>query len=201
MNYSKKFVGGRLCLDFANTADWHTSENPQETLIAYVDLVAWSQKAGLLKIDEAKEILHKASKNPLQAKKALRRAVELREHIFRIFLSVADDLSPGKDDIDFFNKKLSLTMGYSQIIPSKDGFFWEIKGNRDILDWFLHPVVRSAVELLTSKDLKRVKRCADPECGWLFLDKSKNRSRCWCDMEDCGNRAKARRFYKRKRKT
>jgi len=60
-------------------------------------------------------------------------------------------------------------------------------------------VVHDAAGLLTSEKLDRVEECADDRCGWLFLDVSRNRSRRWCAMEDCGNRAKARRHYKRKR--
>ncbi|MEO6889729.1 MAG: CGNR zinc finger domain-containing protein, partial [Ktedonobacteraceae bacterium] len=57
----------------------------------------------------------------------------------------------------------------------------------------------SAVELLTSEEVKRVKECPARDCGWLFLDMSKNGSRQWCSMEGCGSRAKMRRQYARKR--
>jgi predicted RNA-binding Zn ribbon-like protein len=64
----------------------------------------------------------------------------------------------------------------------------------------LWPILRSAAEVLTSEKRTRLGQCADDRgCGWLFLDTSKNRSRRWCDMEDCGNRAKARRHYLRER--
>jgi predicted RNA-binding Zn ribbon-like protein len=63
----------------------------------------------------------------------------------------------------------------------------------------LWPVVRDAADLLTSKELNRVGRCADERCGWLFVDTSRNRSRRWCSMESCGNRAKARRHYRKSR--
>jgi predicted RNA-binding Zn ribbon-like protein len=74
-------------------------------------------------------------------------------------------------------------------------------GNKAKLDWILCPVIRSAAELLVSEKFRRVKKCADPICGWLFLDISRNRSRRWCDMRDCGNRAKASRYYKKKKKS
>jgi predicted RNA-binding Zn ribbon-like protein len=61
----------------------------------------------------------------------------------------------------------------------------------------LYPIVKSAADLLVSAQLDRIRVCADPQCGWLFLDSSRNRSRRWCSMDTCGNRAKARRFYKR----
>jgi predicted RNA-binding Zn ribbon-like protein len=66
----------------------------------------------------------------------------------------------------------------------------------------LWPVARSAADLLTSaEELARVGQCADDRgCGWLFFDTSRNHSRRWCAMKDCGNRAKARRHYRRQRK-
>ena len=60
-------------------------------------------------------------------------------------------------------------------------------------------VVNKPAELATMGDLTRVKECASENCNWLFIDESRNRSRRWCDMKDCGNRAKARRFRQRKR--
>jgi len=69
----------------------------------------------------------------------------------------------------------------------------------DELTSLLWPVARAATALLTSSDLARVRECADDACGWLFLDHSRNGSRRWCDMADCGNRAKARRYRERRK--
>lgn len=56
---------------------------------------------------------------------------------------------------------------------------------------------RSALRLVASSEPERVKICG--HCGWLFLDRSRNRSRTWCDMAVCGNRSKASRHYRRHR--
>ncbi|MCY1240531.1 CGNR zinc finger [compost metagenome] len=53
----------------------------------------------------------------------------------------------------------------------------------------------SALSLAANPEPDRLKIC--PNCGWLFLDRSRNRSRTWCDMAVCGNRSKARRHYHR----
>ena len=53
----------------------------------------------------------------------------------------------------------------------------------------------SGVRLFEPLRLERVKIC--PNCHWLYFDESRNRSRRWCDMNVCGNRAKARRHYDR----
>ncbi len=191
----------KLCLDFANTAQWHASENPQEKLHSYSDLVRWSLRMGLLSEVGAKKMINEAKKNPVASKKILNRAIELRESIYGIFSAVASGALPKKEDLAILNRNLSKAMANSQILSTKTGFIWEINGEKDELDWMLNPIVRSAAELLTSTELNRVKECADDRgCGWLFLDESRNRSRRWCDMKDCGNRAKARRFYQRRQK-
>jgi len=62
------------------------------------------------------------------------------------------------------------------------------------LDAMLVPIVRAAVDLLTSDAMSRVGRCADETCAWLFLDTTRSGTRRWCDMKSCGNRNKVRRF-------
>jgi predicted RNA-binding Zn ribbon-like protein len=75
---------------------------------------------------------------------------------------------------------------------------WTWSGEADDLTSILWPVVLAASELLTSEQIMpRVKRC--PNCGWLFLDTSRNGMRRWCSMQDCGSEAKSKRQYERKR--
>jgi len=193
-----ELLGGRLCLDFVNTVDWRGRERPQEFLYTYRDLIDWSRHVGLITNREAKTLIQMADKHPSQAERVLSRAVELRETIYRLFSSTAEGIPAPKKDLVAFNKYLSNTMKQSRIMETEDVLTWDSDGSKDKLDWILNPIIRSAADLLVSGDLKRVKRCADFSCGWLFLDVSRNKSRRWCDMKDCGNRAKASRFYKRK---
>lgn len=193
-----ELLGGKLCLDFVNTVDWRGAEIPQEFLNSYSDLIRWSRHVGLITNREGQILIQKANQRPSEAENVLARAIELRETNYRLFYSIAEGTSPSKKDLTGFNKYLSHTMKQSGIIETKDGLTWDSAGNKDKLDWILNPIVRSAADLLVSGDLERVKRCADFSCGWLFLDVSRNKSRRWCDMKDCGNRAKASRFYKRK---
>ena len=90
-------------------------------------------------------------------------------------------------------------MKHSKLELNKSGITWDVKKSEDSLDGMLYSVIQSAFMLLTSNELDRVKICADERgCGWLFFDHSKNRSRRWCDMTDCGNLAKQKRFYSRR---
>ena len=60
-------------------------------------------------------------------------------------------------------------------------------------------ILLAAVRLADAGDWPRVKLCAAETCRWAFVDESRNRSRAWCSMEVCGNRAKARSFRSRAR--
>ena len=192
-------IGGRLCLDLANTVDWHASERPGENLNTFDDLLWWSQHVGLMTKSDAQTLGHMAANSPSKAEMVLKQAVDLRETIYRIFSAITAGSMPNDEDLVTFNGNLSRASLRSRIIKTKDGLSWDWTGDKDTLDWMLNPIIRSAADLLVSDDLKRVKRCADPQCGWLFLDVSRNKSRRWCDMKDCGNRAKASRFYQRKK--
>jgi predicted RNA-binding Zn ribbon-like protein len=195
---SLKLLGGRLCLDFINTLDWRGTDTPQEFLKTFDDLVSWSRHAGICSQPESENLYKIAGQSNAEAKKALTRALKLRETIYRLFAAGIANRNPLKEDLVIFNNNLSRSMKDSQIIPTADGYAWDITGNRAKLNWILNPIIRSAAEIMVSDERNKVKACADSACGWLFIDVSRNRSRRWCDMQDCGNRAKASRFYRKK---
>ncbi len=192
--------GDELCFDFANTASFHLAPQPEEHLKTYLDLAAWGFQAGLYSEAELHALLERAAGEPQQAARALSRALELREAIFRIFTSVAQTAPLDNKDIDTLNRHLQSGLAHASIQPGTSGAFqwaWDVKNNA--LERMLWPVTRSAADLLTNPErLARVGQCQDDRgCGWLFIDTSKNHSRRWCSMESCGNRAKAMRHYGR----
>jgi predicted RNA-binding Zn ribbon-like protein len=199
---SLNLVGGRISLDFVNTADWHGSEEPVEYLTAYEELLKWGNHAGLLSGSELEALLRESESRPLEAEKVHKEALELREALLRIFYAVNRLEQPSRPDLDIFNAALSQTMAHLNLsLATKQGTFtWSWQETVHALDRMLWPVIKDAADLLTSPQLGRVSRCADDKCGWLFLDTSRNRSRRWCDMKDCGNRAKVRRHYHKSRK-
>lgn len=191
---------GRLCLDFANTVDWHASDHPEERLRNYSDLVSWAREVGVLKPREAQHLLREAKRRPSDAAAVLERATVLREAVYRVFSAVTSGRSPEGADLGIVNEALSKALGRLQVVKAAQKFTWGWAGDESALDQMLWPVARSAGDLLTSDQLTRVGQCADDRgCGFLFLDMSRNRSRRWCDMRDCGNRAKVKRHYRRKR--
>lgn len=194
---SLNLVGGRLCLDFVNTADWHGSEEPVEYLNSYRDLVLWAGHAMSMSPGAVRALLNGSESRPSEAAKVYKTALMWREALLRIFYAIHRQEEPVQKDLDIFNKVLSKTMRRLELSLESGGFSWGWNEAEGVLEGVLWPVVRDAAELLTSDQLRWVSRCADDKCGWLFLDTSRNRSRRWCDMKDCGNRAKVRRHYRK----
>jgi predicted RNA-binding Zn ribbon-like protein len=193
-------LAGELCLDFANTAEWHASDQPYEHLDTYNDLVAWAEHAKLIRAEQAGRLRRQAAEAPEAAERTLQEAITLRETIYRIFTAVASGEDPTEADLARLNIAFSNLLPRTHLSPDDGSYEWLWVEEGDDLDLLLFPILRSAVQLLTSGELDRVGQCADDRgCGWLFLDMSRNRSRRWCDMEDCGNRAKAKRYYERHR--
>ncbi|WP_188456248.1 CGNR zinc finger domain-containing protein [Virgibacillus oceani] len=191
-------IGERLCLDFANTVSWHNGDNPNERLLNYEKLVEWSRHAEILSIPQEKQLLEKANRYSDQAEKTLGEAIELREAIFRLFRSIANGLKTDTLDLAILNNYLTKAYSLAEIIPKDGNFALTFQKGENELDCMLWPIVQSAIDLLLSGNLNRVKQCEGEPCGWLFFDSSRNKSRRWCSMADCGNREKARRYYKKK---
>lgn len=193
------YKSGELCLDFANTNDWHASENPQERLHNYSDLIAWGEGAGILSANRAENLRLLAARQPEKASAAYEVAIEFREALFRLISAISAGERVDEGELAILNAALDSSLGHQQIAISPDGFAWTWDDDLE-LERVIWPVARSAADLLTSELLPRVRRCEDDRgCGYLFIDTSRNRSRRWCSMESCGNRAKARRHYARQK--
>jgi len=194
-----ELVGGRPSLDFSNTVGWHDSEEPSEWLHDAGDLVSWLVRAGLL--DGAAEAALRADVAawPAAAEALLERGRALREAIYRVLSPVAAGEAAPAAALAELNEWLAPLVARSRLVAEDGGFAWAWSGEAHDLNRALWPVARDAAELLTSDELDRVRECGGPGCGWLFVDTSRNRSRRWCSMADCGNRAKARRHYHRQK--
>jgi predicted RNA-binding Zn ribbon-like protein len=121
-----------------------------------------------------------------------RRAVgRFRGLIDRVLRAEALGLGASERDLAGLNRILSQGQNHRGVLPAVRGYGWGWIGPAKDLDRILWPVAWSAASLLTGPDLDRLKCCDG--CGRLFFDASKNRSRRWCDMQGCGNRAKVAR--------
>ncbi len=192
-----RLLGGRLGLDFVNTRDAPLSPQPTEFLTDYAALARWGHHVGLY--DEARRdaLLALAARQPAEAQRAFERALTLRAASHGTFLALAHGRAPGAADLRVIQQLYADALTQAALTLGAAGVAWTWPDD-DHLERVTWAVLRSTVELLTSPDVARVKECPGcGDCGWLFLDSSKNGTRQWCSMEGCGSRAKMRRHYRR----
>ncbi len=186
-----------LCLAFANTRYWRGRPEPAETLDGFDDLLAWLERNSSSAPALVSQAGQWAADQPASARHATEEAVALRETIYRLFTAVAAEAQPAQRDLDQLNHALALAPPRARLIRGAKGFGWAAHDAVPTVPALLAPVLWSTADLLTYADNRRLRRCANEECLWLFMDHSKGGTRRWCDMNSCGNRAKAKRHYLR----
>lgn len=191
-------TGGDVSLDLANTKSRRPTPQPREDLRDYDDLVDWGVQAGTIGSDDAAALRALAARSPRGARAALERARDLREAVFEVFSAVAGERPIPRKALDRVNAALPAALARLRLEPTGDGAAWSWAGEAD-LDRVVWPAVRAAALLLTGPDRAHVRECGASDCAWLFLDRSRNGTRRWCNMAVCGNREKARRFQRRVR--
>lgn len=166
---------------------------PEEHFNTFGDIVAWAEARGLLARRAAAALWQSAARDPEGARRAHRRAIALSEALYRVFDAAAARRRPRGVDLAALNSSVAATYERAALSPSGSRFTLDTRGGGGF-DQVWRPVVRAAVDLLTSDGVEHIGRCADDSCGWLFLDTTRSRTRRWCDMKVCGNRNKVRRF-------
>ena len=170
------FINGVACLDFANTVVYRNRpERREDRLRSPADLSSWLEAAGL-------PSAHRAS---------LKDAIALRETIDSLFRDMAAArASAGKDWASLVARYRAL-LDRKAMILTPEGLAPAIAKAKPLTQ-----IAHSALALALSPTVGRVKVCDG--CGWLFIDRTRNRSKRWCITAMCGSRAKARRYYARK---
>lgn len=187
-----QLVAGHPALDLVNTLDWRFRETgPEELLSTYSDLLGFAEQAELLTTRQARLMRRGAGNNA--AAQALQATKDLREALSKILYSIVDDQTPPAAAIKKLNHHIQAAQANRTLRWSQSSLELAFCGNSNPLLplWLL---AQSATDLLTGEATEKIRACDNPDCGWLFLDTSKNHSRRWCDMALCGNRMKARRF-------
>ena len=191
-----QLVGGSPCLDFINT-EGAVRNGPPERIDSYPTLLSWSVLAGVLSEEEAERTMVTTKARPALSTSVFDRAIKLREALYGIISATVRGDPAAAADRAVFDAELTVARSHQRLVPIDNGWGWEFEGaGADAMLWRL---AADASDLLTSSDVDRVRECSGDTCSWLFVDRSRNRSRRWCDMADCGNRAKARRFYSKKK--
>jgi predicted RNA-binding Zn ribbon-like protein len=180
------FCGGLRCIDFCNTFD-HLHTPPQyDRFPDRATILQWGQAAGILPSD--------FQDTSTTDGRFYAEALETRSLVFRLLLPFTQFNTPAESDLAAFNTRLQEVSRKMQIVSTAKGYAL-VYHTDDLLEQVTCEAVRSVADLLLTNRLERVRQCG--ECGWLFYDSSRNQSRRWCEMNSCGNRAKARRHYER----
>lgn len=198
-----KYVANNLSLDFVNSVSGRTGLDEKDPfdykvlndkLENYSDLIDWAHKASIINATAAEKLTRLEQKNPKASQKVYKKALVIREAIYRIFISLVNGEAPDGEDIELLNKESAVAREHQKLRFDSGEFKLELELESQDPEGIIWQIVLSASELLTSENLGRVKECCGDNCGWLFLDTSKNGSRQWCSMKDCGNLAKVRKF-------
>ncbi len=167
-----EFRGGRLCLDFINTTNWVSDDPVDDRLSDTGALATWLKRQGLGVLDDTKGNLNKLTE--------LRRIVRL---LFTRPEAVTNDQVAEFNAMRNHPAPLDLSAGSASL-----------KGPISV-ETVARIIADSSAQLLLANQSGRVKMCPGDRCGWLFFDESPTNRRRWCSMADCGNKAKAKRFY------
>jgi predicted RNA-binding Zn ribbon-like protein len=189
-----QFFGGRVCLDFANTMDWRTSDAPQELIPDYAALLSWSKARRTLAAAAIAKLHMRGAQKVAAAAAVMQEAYALRSEIWK----TAEALRRGdRVHLEALNRSLAAVPAQPRLMRDGTGYVHDLPGAA--LAEVLWPVLWSLTALLASDDAGRLGCCQAQGCGWFFVDESPNHSRLWCSSEVCGNRERARRAYAKRR--
>jgi len=184
-----------LCLNYANTLSWRGSDSPSEKLHGLADILRWTAQSGIVRPAATQPLRRWSRAHQTQAAELFAQAIAIREAVFRIFSAIAVGASVPTNDFVALKAALANAPPRNQLARSGERCGWWVESCAPSVAGVLAPVLWSAGDLMLNAPSRSIRCCANEECLWLFIDQSKNSTRRWCDMNSCGNRAKARRHY------
>ena len=183
-------IAGHLALDFCNTAGEHLAERPDELLRGWESFLRWATQVGLIRPESYFELLrHTEPVVPI---------LRLRDAIYRVGLAVADKRPISEQDLAFLRDHANARRPETEV--HNHAVRWK-PAPRHASEQLCAVLAGEALSLLCSPQAARIGICEGGTCGWLFLDESRGKRRRWCDMNDCGSRAKARRYYEKQKES
>jgi predicted RNA-binding Zn ribbon-like protein len=196
---SLTLIGGELAFDFTNTSSGRGWPTHQEHLRTAQNIVEWACHARLINRADADWLGEKLPGDEKLARRLLTRALDLRESLYRIGVELAAGRAAPAAEVDRVAKEHAACLACARLAPEGARYVWTWAAREAPVEAVLGPIALSALATLSQADLTRIKQCEGEKCGWLFFDTTKNKSRRWCEMEICGNRAKQKRHSARVR--
>ena len=192
-NGTYKLIGGEISLDFLNTVSWPGTAREHDWLDRPGNVTAWAVAAGAMG-ELNRDTLD--ARPQAQLGKELASVRRVRSDLRGVLWPLGSGEAPSREDIERLNALVGGACQHRYIDPASHQWTW---ADPSSLTDVLAPVVWNAAHVLTSVDHTRIGHC--PSCNWIFYDTSRNRSRRWCDMADCGSRRKALDYYHRTKST
>jgi predicted RNA-binding Zn ribbon-like protein len=181
-------IAGNIALDFCNTAGEHLASEPDELLVDREAFLRWCMQVGMIGPGTYWRLL----RSPF----SMNSIIELREAIYRVALAIARNEPVAQKDLHLIEKRANGAK--PEIVREAGGLRWKpglLRGAEQLCSL----LASEALSLFCSPRAARIGVCDGGLCGWVFLDDSRGMRRRWCDMNDCGSRAKAKRFYTRRK--
>jgi predicted RNA-binding Zn ribbon-like protein len=204
-----RLVGGHPALDLVNTVERGTPApggQPRDYLTDPPALLRWARRVRLVDEAEANAVTDSWERDPSLAYAALTAVRDVREALHVVLLATIDavpsDTGTVAAALERLHSRWAAAVGRSRLVlgPERATAAQLAVG---VTPGLLVPdrAADAAVDVLRTADLGRLRRCPPDAggCGWVFLDHSRNGSRRWCRMADCGTTAKARRLTERRR--
>lgn len=188
------FVGGAICLDFANTQGGQDKTRDLERLATFQDAIEWARLTHTISSEEGKALEGIALKAPEAAAQCLEQLQAFRECLYRLFAALAMNRPPRPDDEEDMRRAVSAAIGIARLERHDGGCVWGIETEKAGLGTLLGRIALDAQRLMLGSELAFVREC--DRCSWLFVDRTKNKRRRWCNTETCGNRTRAARHYR-----
>ena len=179
-------VGGHVALDFCNTAGEHLAPQFDELLLDWESFLRWAAQVGLIGPESYFELL--SDLEPLEE------IIRLREAIYSVGLAISGEHRISKGNVDFIRERSNALR--PEIEFHDNAGRWRPAPSH-ASEQLCGVLGAEALSLFCSPNASRIGICEGGNCGWLFLDESRGKRRRWCDMNDCGSRAKARRYYEK----
>ena len=192
-----RFVGGDPSVDFVNTADWTPRALERDRFTSFDRLVEWARGAELLDGAQARRFSQAAQRQPRRATATLDGARELRDLLHDLLGSLVSGRE-NASTLHRFNALVSDTASHIRLVRAPGGRLtrgWDALG--ESTESLLWPIIWRAADLLASAETDRLRICSGLDCGWLYVDRSRNGLRRWCEMSVCGTAEKNRRRAQR----
>jgi predicted RNA-binding Zn ribbon-like protein len=188
-----QYVGGDPALDLINTVDWTARGPEHERLQSYEQLTRWAEGAGVIDAATGRLLRRRGEAHPRQAAAALGFALQARGTLHALFDAIARG-DAAEPELARFNRLLREALGELDIgLADGTGYRWRWRGEESDPRALVWRVLWSAASLLRSGEIENVRVCDGDDCGWMYVDRSRNGLRRWCQMRTCGTREKSRR--------